>query len=59
MNVKKNDLEKRNCLYGDIFFTASSETVIEQAKMMASEFSKIKTYERNTDNNLAIAAEPT
>lgn len=31
MNVKKNDLEKRNCIYGDIFFTASSETPDEVA----------------------------
>jgi type I restriction enzyme S subunit len=31
MNVKKNDIIKRNCLYGDIFFTASSETPDEVA----------------------------
>lgn len=31
MNVKKNDLIKRNCVYGDIFFTASSETPDEVA----------------------------
>lgn len=31
MNVKKSDLEKRNCIYGDIFFTASSETEDEVA----------------------------
>lgn len=31
MNVKSIDLERRNCLYGDIFFTASSETPDEVA----------------------------
>lgn len=31
MNVKEKDLIKRNCLYGDIFFTASSETDNEVA----------------------------
>jgi type I restriction enzyme S subunit len=31
MNVKKNDVIKRNCVYGDIFFTASSETPDEVA----------------------------
>jgi len=31
MNVKKNDIIKRNCIYGDIFFTASSETPDEVA----------------------------
>lgn len=31
MNVRKADLEKRNCIYGDIFFTASSEVEDEVA----------------------------
>lgn len=31
MNVKRSDLEKRNCIYGDIFFTAASETEDEVA----------------------------
>jgi type I restriction enzyme S subunit len=31
MNVRKNDIIKRNCIYGDIFFTASSETPDEVA----------------------------
>lgn len=31
MNVKPSDLEKRSCVYGDIFFTASSETPDEVA----------------------------
>jgi type I restriction enzyme S subunit len=31
MNVKQSDRIKRNCLYGDIFFTASSETDDEVA----------------------------
>ncbi len=31
MNVKKSDLKKRNCIYGDIFFTASSEVEDEVA----------------------------
>ena len=31
MNVKKSDILKRNCLFGDIFFTASSETPDEVA----------------------------
>lgn len=31
MNVSQKDLIKRNCLYGDIFFTASSETDDEVA----------------------------
>ena len=31
MNVNKNDIIKRNCIYGDIFFTASSETPDEVA----------------------------
>lgn len=31
MNVKEKDLTKRNCSYGDIFFTASSETDDEVA----------------------------
>ena len=31
MNIKEKDLIKRNCTYGDIFFTASSETDDEVA----------------------------
>ena len=31
MNVKKVELTKRNCVYGDIFFTASSEVAHEVA----------------------------
>lgn len=31
MNVNQNDLKKRNAIYGDIFFTASSETPDEVA----------------------------
>lgn len=31
MNVSQKDIEKRNCIYGDIFFTASSETPDEVA----------------------------
>ncbi len=31
MNVKAQELVKRNCIYGDIFFTASSETMDEVA----------------------------
>ncbi len=31
MNVNANDIEKRSCKYGDIFFTASSETPDEVA----------------------------
>ena len=36
----------------------ATETVIEQAKMMASEFSKTKEYRINPDTDLSIAAEP-
>jgi type I restriction enzyme, S subunit len=31
MNVSQNDIDKRSCIYGDIFFTASSETPNEVA----------------------------
>ena len=31
MNVKQSDIDKRSCIYGDIFFTASSETADEVA----------------------------
>ncbi len=36
----------------------ATETVIEQAKMMASEFSKTKEYKINPNTNISIAAEP-
>lgn len=36
----------------------ATETVIEQAKMMANEFSKIKEYKINPSNDISIAAEP-
>lgn len=36
----------------------ATETVIEQAKMMANEFSKSKEYKINSNNDLSIAAEP-
>ncbi|MBZ9650614.1 type I restriction endonuclease subunit R [Psychroflexus montanilacus] len=36
----------------------ATETVIEQAKMMASEFSKTKEYKNKPDDNMPLAAEP-
>jgi type I restriction enzyme R subunit len=36
----------------------ATETVIEQAKMMASEFSKTKEYKTNPSSDISIAAEP-
>ena len=36
----------------------ATETVIEQAKMMASEFSKTKEYKINPSSDMSIAAEP-
>ena len=36
----------------------ATETVIEQAKLLADVFSATKTYTLSTDNNLPIAAEP-
>lgn len=36
----------------------ATETVIEQAKMMASEFSKTKEYKINPSSDISIAAEP-
>ena len=36
----------------------ATETVIEQAKMMASEFSKSKDYKINPSSDMSIAAEP-
>lgn len=36
----------------------ATETVIEQAKLLADVFSETKTYKLNTDNDLPIAAEP-
>jgi type I restriction enzyme R subunit len=36
----------------------ATETVIEQAKMMASEFSKTKDYNINPNDDMSIAAEP-
>lgn len=36
----------------------ATETVIEQAKMMASEFSKTKEYKINPNTDMSIAAEP-
>ncbi len=36
----------------------ATETVIEQAKMMASEFSKTKEYKINPSSDVSIAAEP-
>jgi type I restriction enzyme R subunit len=36
----------------------ATDTVIEQAKMMASEFSKTKEYKINPNTDLSIAAEP-
>lgn len=36
----------------------ATETVIEQAKMMASEFSKTKEYKIKPDDNMPLAAEP-
>lgn len=36
----------------------ATETVIEQAKLLADVFSETKSYSLNTDNDLSIAAEP-
>jgi len=36
----------------------ATETDIEQAKMMASEFSKTKEYKINQSSDMSIAAEP-
>lgn len=36
----------------------ATETVLEQAKMMASEFSNAKEYKINPDSNISMAAEP-
>lgn len=36
----------------------ATETVIEQAKLMASEFSKTKEYKNNPSSDMSIAAEP-
>jgi len=36
----------------------ATETVIEQAKMMASEFSKVKEYKISPDDTMPLAAEP-
>jgi type I restriction enzyme R subunit len=38
--------------------TKATETVLEQAKLMASEFSKTKQYKINPNNDMPIAAEP-
>ncbi len=46
MNVKDNDLKKRNCIYGDIFFTASSE-IAEEIAMSSVLLDKIDNLTYN------------
>ncbi len=57
MRISVKKLLRKHGYPPDLEKTAT-ETVLEQAKMMASEFSKAKEYKIKPDDNMPIAAEP-